>query len=73
MTYAETDTVVLSRDLPEYGLRMGDLGAIVELYGGDTVEVEFVRVSGETRALVTLKTTDIRSVAPTDVLAVRAS
>nr|NIV35163.1 DUF4926 domain-containing protein [Anaerolineae bacterium] len=26
------EAVVLKRDLPEYGLRAGDLGAVVELY-----------------------------------------
>ena len=49
------DTVVLKRDLPEHGLRAGDVGAVVELYGTDGVEVEFVRASGQTKALVTLK------------------
>ena len=73
MKFALLETVVLNRDLPEHGLRAGDLGAVVELYGPDGVEVEFVRASGETKALVTLKTTDLRAVAATDVLAVRAS
>jgi hypothetical protein len=67
------DTVVLSRDLPEHGLRAGDLGAVVELYRTDGVEVEFVRASGQTKALVTLRSTDLRSVAETDMLAVRTA
>jgi hypothetical protein len=71
MKFALLDTVVLNRDLPEHGLRAGDLGAVVELYGTDGVEVEFVRASGQTKALVTLKTTDLRSVAESDILAVR--
>ena len=73
MTFALLDTVVLNRDLAQHGLRAGDLGAVVEIYGADGVEVEFVRASGETKALVTLKVSDLRSVADTDVLAVRAS
>ena len=73
MKFALLDTVVLNRDLPEHGLRAGDLGAVVELYGSDGVEVEFVRASGQTKALVTLKPTDLRSVADNDILAVRAS
>jgi hypothetical protein len=52
---AMLDTVVLKRDLPEHGLRSGDVGAVVELYGTDGVEVEFVWASGQTNALVTLK------------------
>jgi Domain of unknown function (DUF4926) len=73
MKFALLDTVVLNRDLPQHGLRAGDLGAVVELYASDAVEVEFVRASGQTKALVTLKAADLRSVAENDILAVRAS
>ena len=72
MAFELLDTVVLKRDLPEQGLRAGDLGAVVELYEG-AVEAEFVRPSGQTTALVTLTASDLRPVAATDVLAVRAS
>jgi hypothetical protein len=61
------------RDVPERGLRAGDLGAVVEVYADDTLEVEFVRPSGGTQALITLKGPDVRPVAKTDVLSVRAS
>ncbi len=73
MKFTLLDTVVLNRDLPEHGLRAGDLGAVVEVYGSDGVEVEFVRASGQTKALLTLKAADLRSVAVNDILAVRAS
>ena len=33
MKFALLDTVVLNRDVPEHGLRAGDLGAVAELYG----------------------------------------
>ena len=71
MKFALLDTVVLSRDLPEHGLRAGDVGAVVEVYGTEGLEVEFVRASGETKALVTLEATDLRPVTEGDVLAVR--
>ena len=73
MKFALLDSVVLNHDLPEHGLRAGDLGAVVELYGADGVEVEFVRASGQTKALITLKTGDIRSVAASDILSVRSA
>jgi hypothetical protein len=73
MNFALLETVVLNRDLPAHGLRAGDLGAVVELYADNGVEVEFVRASGQTKALVTLKTTDLRAVAASDILSVRAS
>ena len=66
------DTVVLKRDIPDAGLRLGDLGAIVELYSADKFEVEFVAASGRTQALVTLSAEDIRHVDDHDLIAVRS-
>ena len=66
------DTIVLQRDLPEHNLCRGDIGAIVEVYEPNGVEVEFVTGSGETQALVTLKSDDVRPVAGSDILAVRS-
>ena len=65
------DTVVLTRDLLDVGLRQGDLGAIVEVYGLNTFEVEFVAASGRTQALVTLTADDIRHVGDQDLVSVR--
>ena len=45
----------MERDISERGLRKG-LGAVVELDERDGIEVEFVRASGKTQALVELKT-----------------
>lgn len=73
MAFQLLETVVLNRDLPAHGLRAGDLGAVVEVYADDGVEVEFVRASGQTKALVTLKAADLRTVAASDILSVRAS
>jgi hypothetical protein len=66
------DTVVLDRDLPEHGLCRGDLGAVVEVYEPDGVEVEFVRASGNTQAVVTLSEDDVRAVRDSDQIAVRS-
>lgn len=71
--FNELDTVVLLRDLPEAGLRIGDLGAVVQAYGNEAVEVEFVTASGRTQALLTLPVSDIRSVRDDDLLAVRTA
>lgn len=72
MTYRVLDTVVLDRDIPESGLRRGDLGAVVEVYEPDGLEVEFVTASGRTAALLTLTTQDVRAVADDDLVSVRA-
>lgn len=69
-TFALLDTVVLDRDLPEHGLRRGDLGAVVELYEPDGLDVEFVLASGKTQALVELSTKDVRPTMARDMIAV---
>jgi hypothetical protein len=71
--FRELDTVVLIRDLPESGLRVGDLGAIVQVYSSGGVEVEFVTASGRTQALLTLPVSAIRPVRDDDLLAVRTA
>ncbi len=71
MEYSALDTVVLNRDLPEHGLKVGDLGTIVEIYEPDGLEVEFVTASGRTGALLTLSVGDVRHVADADLVTVR--
>ncbi len=71
MKFKPLDTVVLDRDLPEFGLRTGDLGAVVEVYEPDALEVEFVTASGRTEAVVTLSTSEVRPVQENDLISVR--
>ena len=71
VNFAPLDTVVLERDMPEHGLRRGDLGAVVEVYEPDGLEVEFVRASGRTQALVELTTRDVRAIRDEDLISVR--
>ena len=71
MRYQVLDTVVLERDLPEHGLRKGDLGSVVEVYGLHGLEVEFVTASGRNAALATLDSRDVRPVSDDDLVSVR--
>jgi hypothetical protein len=71
MKFKELDTVVLDRDLPAFGLRKGDLGAVVQACEPNGLEVEFVTASGRTQALVTLTVDDVREVRDQDLIAVR--
>jgi hypothetical protein len=73
MTFRPLDPVVLLHDVAQHGLRTADLGTVVEVYDDGTLEVEFVRPSGGTQALMTLERSDVRPVTKTDVLSVRAS
>lgn len=71
MRFRVLDTVVLEHSLREHRLRKGDLGAVVEVYEPDGLEVEFVTASGKTQALVTLRERDVRRVEDQDLVAVR--
>lgn len=72
MSFKTLECIVLDRDLPEHGLCKGDLGAVVEIYEPDGLEVEFVTASGDTRAVLTLNVRDVRNVSAADILAVRS-
>lgn len=68
----ERDTVVLTHDLPEYGLKKGDVGAVVHCYGDRAAfEVEFVTAEGRTVAVLTLTEADIRPMGNGEILHAR--
>ena len=71
MEFKALETVVLERDLPEYGLRRGDLGAVVHVYDGGGLEVEFVTAAGQSGAVVSVRNADVRAVADSDLVSVR--
>jgi hypothetical protein len=73
MVFKPLDTVVLVRDLPQHGLKAGDLGAVVEVYPPDTLDVEFVTAAGRTKALITLKSSAFRAIQDSDLIAVRST
>jgi hypothetical protein len=64
----ELDTVVLTHDIPEYGLERGDVGAVVHCYKDSfTFEVEFVTADGKTIAVLMLNQTDIRPIIESNI------
>ena len=59
----ELDSVVLTTDLPEHGLRAGDVGTVVLVHrGGDGFEIEFVALDGETVAVTSLLSSQVRPI-----------
>jgi hypothetical protein len=65
----ELDRFVLTEDLPEKGLRGGDLGTIVMVHDPDSqgdysgpegYTAEFTYLTGETRAVVELRPDQVR-------------
>jgi hypothetical protein len=71
MKLKQLECVVLERDIPEHRLRRGDVGTVVEVYPRGGAEVEFVRASGRTQAVLTLSAEQVRKIAADDLLAVR--
>jgi hypothetical protein len=49
------DTVALVSDVPELGLAIGEVGAVVEVLSDDAFEIEFCDESGYTYGLHTLR------------------
>ncbi len=76
MTVSLFGRVVLLRDLPEEGLRAGDVGTIVESYpaSGETppgYEVEFFAANGDTVAVASIPSDAARLAPERDLLSVR--
>lgn len=68
----EHSRAALCEDRPEAGLRTGDVGTVVHVYAdGAGYEVEFVAQSGHTVAVLTLESSAVRGVAPTEDLVAR--
>lgn len=63
--------VVLLVDVPEHGLRAGDVGTVVDIHAhgapGVGYSVEFATLSGETIAVLELEGPQVRPTRPTDV------
>jgi hypothetical protein len=53
------DSVALLRDLPEFGLVRGQVGAVVDNVGGGEVLVEFADADGRTIALPAISRADL--------------
>jgi Domain of unknown function (DUF4926) len=59
----EHDRVVLKREIPEQGLKTGDVGTVIHVHKkGEAYEVEFVALDGETLAIATLDASQVRPV-----------
>ena len=68
----EHEMVVLTCDLPEHGLKEGDFGTIVYVHKEAGYMVEFMTVDGDTVAVVTLETHQVRPVGPHEMRHARA-
>jgi len=64
MTYKLYEDVILTADLPQYGLCAGDVGTLVERHVGtgkeDGYSVEFFDMTGKTLAVATVAANCLR-------------
>lgn len=68
----EHGRIVLLKDVPDEGLKTGDVGTVVHIYrDGEAFEVEFMTLDGGTVAVVTLPASSVRSVGNKDITHVR--
>jgi hypothetical protein len=65
---AELDLIVLTEALPQHGLGKGAVGTVVHILEPDKAyEVEFMTFQGETLAVLTLFSSQIRGLEPKDI------
>lgn len=64
----EHDRVVLTASLADKGLEPGDIGAVVHVYAQTgAYEVEFVTLTGQTAAVVTVSASQVRPVGSSEI------
>lgn len=64
----ELNQVILRVDIPDHRLKKGDIGTIVlEHNVGEAFEVEFMTLTGETIAIVTLEADQVRPIGKREI------
>lgn len=64
----ELDRVILKTDVPEYNLEQGDIGTVVLVHqGGKGYEVEFITLSGDTVAVISLYSEQVRQIGSREI------
>ena len=76
MKYELYTEIVLLKDVPEKGLKKGDIATIVEHHPADSSEdgysLEVFNAIGDTIAVVTAQESDIESLKEDEILSVRS-
>jgi hypothetical protein len=65
--------VVLTEDIPEHGLRTGDIGTVLLIHqNGAGYELEFMTLDGEPIAIISVFAHQVRPIQPKEIAHVRA-
>ncbi len=69
----EFEQVALTEDLPDYGLKAGDVGTVVDITpNGRQLTLEFFNFSGETVSVIPVKPTQVRRLEHDEVMHARS-
>lgn len=68
----DLETIVLTEDLQEHGLKRGDLGTVVLVHAAGGYEVEFMTLDGQTLTVVSLLPHQVRPVGRREIAQARA-
>jgi hypothetical protein len=63
---------VLTVDLPQHGLKAGDVGTVVLVHGPQGYEVEFMTLDGETVTVTSLQASQVRPISTREIAHVRS-
>jgi len=68
----EHERVILTVDLPEHGLKIGDVGVVVLVHSeGEGYEVEIFALNGKTLDVVTVEAAQVRPVRDMEIMHAR--
>lgn len=68
----ELDSIVLTVDVPQQGLKKGDVGTVVLMHDTKGCEVEFMTLAGETLAVISLPVDQIRPIGQREIAQARS-
>jgi Domain of unknown function (DUF4926) len=67
----EHDRVALTEDIPEYGLKRGDIATVVMVHSIPGYELEFVTLNGETLAVISVFPQQVRAIGRREIAQAR--
>jgi hypothetical protein len=69
----EHERAILTVDLPEYGLRAGDMGVVVHIHQqGAGYELEFFTAEGKTIDVITVEADQVRPASSREIMHARS-
>jgi hypothetical protein len=68
----EHDRVALTEDIPEYGLKRGDMATVVMVHSIPGYELEFVTLEGDTLAVISAYSHQVRPLGKREIAQARS-